>query len=46
MVSVYRKVVGFYDPANVIVAGSSVFGSEDWTRTIDTLRAGVNKFNE
>ncbi len=32
--------------ANVIVAGSSVFGSEDWTRAIDTLRAGVNKFNE
>ncbi len=32
--------------ANVIVAGSSVFGSEDWTRAIDTLRAGVKKFNE
>ena len=27
MVSVYRKVVGFYDPANVIVAGDSAGGN-------------------
>ena len=31
--------------ANVIVAGSSVFGSDDWTKAIDVLREGVQKYN-
>ena len=38
MVSVYRKVVGFYDPANVIVAGSAIFKSADPKATIESLR--------
>jgi ribulose-phosphate 3-epimerase len=29
--------------ANVIVAGSSVFGSDDWASAIEVLRAGVEK---
>jgi len=29
--------------ANVIVAGSSVFGSDDWAKAIEVLRAGVTR---
>ena len=41
MVSVYRKVVGFYDPANVIVAGDSAGGNLALTVTMKAIASGL-----